>query len=72
MKEKHLKLRLQQGKASYDCLAWNWAERGDALGLAENALVDIVYKLRKNTHPDFGGGLELELCDLKTEKQEKT
>jgi len=64
MKEKHLKLRLQQGSASYDCLAWNWAERADALGLAEGSMVDIAYKLRENTHPDFGGGLELELCDL--------
>ncbi len=31
LKEKHLKLRLQQGAARYECLAWNWAEarRGD-------------------------------------------
>jgi single-stranded-DNA-specific exonuclease len=64
LKEKHLKLRLQQGAASYDCLAWNWVERAAALGLAEGSMVDIAYKLRENTHPQYGG-LELELADLR-------
>jgi single-stranded-DNA-specific exonuclease len=64
LKEKHLKLKLQQGKARYDCLAWSWAERAEAMGLAEGSVVDIAYKLRENTHPEFGG-LELELADLK-------
>jgi single-stranded-DNA-specific exonuclease len=64
MKEKHLKLRLQQGAARYDCLAWNWAERAEAMGLAEGSVIDIAYKLRENTHPEYGG-LELELADLR-------
>jgi len=64
LKEKHLKLRLQQGSSTYDCLCWNWAARADELSLAEGSLIDIAYKLRRNTHPDYGGGLELELCDL--------
>jgi len=64
MKEKHLKLRLQHGTARFDCLAWNWVERAEALGLAEGSVVDVAYKLRENTHPEFGG-LELELADLR-------
>ncbi len=64
LKEKHLKLRLQQGSARYDCLAWNWAERAEAMGLKEGSVIDIAYKLRENTHPEYGG-LELELADLK-------
>jgi len=64
LKEKHLKLRLQQGSARYECLAWNWAERAEGLGLAEGSIVDVAYKLRENTHPEFGG-LELELADLR-------
>ncbi len=64
LKEKHLKLKLQQGAARYDCLAWNWAERAEVLGLAEGSIVDVAYKLRENTHPEFGG-LELELRDLR-------
>jgi len=72
MKEKHLKLRLQQGAARYDCLAWNWAERAEAMGLAEGSVIDIAYKLRENTHPDFGGGLELELSDCRMTDNESS
>jgi single-stranded-DNA-specific exonuclease len=64
LKEKHLKLKLQQGAARYDCLAWNWTERAEALGVGEGSIVDVAYRLRENTHPEFGG-LELELADLK-------
>ena len=69
LKEKHLRLRLRQSPTApiFNCLCWsrdtNWAERATELNLIEGSLVNIVYKLRENTHPDFGG-LELDLCDL--------
>ena len=65
IKEKHIRLRVQLGQrgAHFNCLGWNWASRADEMRLEENMLVDIAYKLRENTHPDFGGQ-ELELCGL--------
>ena len=65
MKEKHLRMRVQQGQrgTQFNCLGWNWAARASAMQLGENSLIDLAYKLKENTHPDFGGQ-ELELCDL--------
>jgi single-stranded-DNA-specific exonuclease len=63
IKEKHLKLRLEQNSAALTCMAWSWAERAMAMQLTNGSVIDIAYTLRQNTHPDFGG-LELELVDL--------
>ncbi len=63
MKEKHLRLRVQQGQRGqlFNCLGWHWAAKAAEMSLAENSLIDLAYKLKENTHPDFGG-LELEIC----------
>ncbi|MHB1701144.1 MAG: single-stranded-DNA-specific exonuclease RecJ [Acidobacteriaceae bacterium] len=65
MKEKHLRLRVQQGQRGqlFNCLGWHWAAKAAEMNLAENCLIDLAYKLKENTHPDFGG-LELEICGL--------
>jgi len=67
LKEKHLKLRLTQGSAAINCMAWNWAERAMAMQLSAGSLVDVAFTLRENTHPDFGG-LEIELVDIHLSK----
>jgi single-stranded-DNA-specific exonuclease len=67
MKEKHLRLRVQQGPRGglLNALGWNMAARVQELSLAKGTVIDIAYRLRENTHPDFGG-LELELVDVQT------
>ncbi len=64
MKERHCKLQLQQGSAQFAALAWHWAERVQALALRAGDAIDMVYRLRENEHPEYGG-LELEIVDLR-------
>ena len=64
MKERHAKLQLGQGGAQFCALGWHWAERVRALGLAAGDSIDLVYRLRENEHPEYGG-LELEIVDLR-------
>ncbi len=69
LKERHLKLRLEQdGAAALSCLCWSrgvhWPERLQELGTAVGSQLDIVFHLRNNEHPQFGGP-ELQLCDIK-------
>jgi single-stranded-DNA-specific exonuclease len=65
MKEKHVRLNLSQGPRGtcYSALGWNWAERITALGIDEDHLIHLAYRLRENEHPQYGG-LELEIVDL--------
>jgi single-stranded-DNA-specific exonuclease len=65
LKDRHLRLRVQQGPRGglLNALGWNMASRVRDLSLTANVMVDIAYRLRENTHPDFGG-LELELVDI--------
>jgi single-stranded-DNA-specific exonuclease len=66
MKEQHVKLRLTaQGPqpATYSALGWRWADRVRAMSLAAGDQLMLVYKLRENEHPEFGG-MELEILDL--------
>jgi single-stranded-DNA-specific exonuclease len=65
LKERHTKLRLATGKgdSTISALAWRWAERIAALGVAEDARIDIAYRLRHNEHPEYGG-IEVQIEDL--------
>ena len=56
LKERHIKLRLATGRGdtTISALAWRWAERLAALGVAEGARIDIAYRLRHNEHPEYG------------------
>ena len=71
IKERHLCLPLTacaDGKP-LSALGWSrngqktWPERVAANNLSAGSSIDIVYRLRENQHPTFGG-LELELIDL--------
>jgi single-stranded-DNA-specific exonuclease len=44
-------------------VGWDLAARAAALGLVKGSLIDIAYRIRENTHPDFGG-LELEIAGI--------
>jgi single-stranded-DNA-specific exonuclease len=40
-----------------------WSQRAREADLSQGSIIDIVYRLRENPHPTYGG-LELELIDL--------
>jgi single-stranded-DNA-specific exonuclease len=62
MKEKHVRLRLAQGKA-FSAVGWNLATRIRDLRLGPDSVVHLAYRLRHNDHPEFGG-LELEIAGI--------
>jgi single-stranded-DNA-specific exonuclease len=76
IKEKHvcLPLGLTPGltgeRRELSALGWSrpgqaaWASRIEPLGLGPGSKIDVVCRLRENTHPQYGG-LELELIDLR-------
>ncbi len=64
MKERHCKLQLGQGEARLAALGWRWAQPVQQLGLVAGDKIDLLYRLRENEHPEFGG-LELEIADLR-------
>jgi single-stranded-DNA-specific exonuclease len=70
IKEKHICLQLHQQDKSerISALGWsrgiNWVERCAELGLQRGSVVDIAYRLKSKTNPQYPG-LELELLDLK-------
>jgi single-stranded-DNA-specific exonuclease len=39
------------------------AARAAALQLKQGSFIDIAYRIRENTHPDFGG-LEIEIAGI--------
>lgn len=69
LKERHTKLRLRDtaGRVAV-CLGWSrafqWPARLSAAGVTAGSVVDVVYRVRENKHPQFGGA-EMELCDLR-------
>jgi single-stranded-DNA-specific exonuclease len=67
LKEKHIKLRVEQMNGSgmrFDAMAWRMAERISKEGILANDNVDLAFTLDENTHPEFGG-IELRVCDFK-------
>ena len=73
LKEKHIKLKLARGvdgsrstamARGMDALGWRMAERLKKHPLAFGDSLDVAYRIEKNTHPDFGGTLQLVLCDF--------
>ncbi len=76
IKEKHLSLPLGKSadNRSLTAMGWSrsgqtsWAERCDQNHLTAGSRIDIVYRLRENQHPIYGG-IELELIDLMSGKE---
>jgi single-stranded-DNA-specific exonuclease len=70
IKEKHLKMRVSQrgrnGKSgfSYDAMGWRMAARLENEVYQIGDQLDVVFRIRVNEHPEFGG-LELTLMDFK-------
>ncbi len=62
MKEKHVRLRLAQGK-TFSAVGWNLGARVRDLQLGADSVVDLAWRLRENDHPTYGG-LELEIAGL--------
>jgi len=63
LKDCHIKLPLAAGEKTIHALGWRWAERVAALSIAEGSSIDVVYRLRLNDHPQYGG-VEMEIEDL--------
>jgi single-stranded-DNA-specific exonuclease len=69
MKEKHVRLELEQREAgaasrgAMRAVGWNLAQRAVELELREGSLIDIAYRIRENEHPEYGG-IEVELAGI--------
>lgn len=75
MKDKHVRLRVAQGctatpssklaggPATFSAVGWHLAETVAKMGLGQDSIVDLAYRLRENEHPEFGG-LELEIAGI--------
>jgi single-stranded-DNA-specific exonuclease len=70
LKEKHIKLRLNQRlpdvkpSFNYEAVGWRMAERLQADDLQPGDKLDVAFTVGLNFHPDFGG-LELTLEDFR-------
>ena len=73
MKERHLRLELAQdsvqppplsgSSGAVRAIGWNLAARGAELGLKQDSLIDLAYRIRENEHPEYGG-LEAEIAGI--------
>lgn len=70
LKERHAKLKLRQEEngPAIACLCWArehaWPERLEKMGIGQGSVVDVLFRVRENNHPDFGGP-EMELCEIR-------
>lgn len=70
LKEKHIKLRVNQRRSdaktsyTYEAVGWRMAERMQAEALQPGDNLDVAFTVGLNFHPDFGG-LELTLEDYR-------
>ena len=69
LKERHLKLRVQSTDGTVvECLCWarsfDWPQRAAACGITAGTRLDLLYQLRWNDRPGYGG-LEVHVCDLR-------
>ena len=69
MKEKHIRVRVTDGSATFSAVGWNMAERIRSLQIGQGSLVSLAYKLRENEHPEYGG-LELEIAGVEPAENE--
>ncbi len=68
IKEKHVCLQLQREAVRFTALGWsrsvNWPDRCKELALSQGSRIDIAFRLKAKTNPQFPG-LELEMVDLR-------
>ena len=48
-----------------DALGWGMAHRLQNEPLSGGTALDVIFRIEQNTHPDFGGGLQLVLSDFR-------
>jgi single-stranded-DNA-specific exonuclease len=71
IKEKHICLQLEKigGSLRFSALGWSrtidWPARCLKMALDKGSLIDVAYRLKAKTNPQFPG-LELELVDIRT------
>ncbi len=72
IKERHLALELESDGRQMRAVGWSrgeeWPKRYAMLALEQGSLVDVAYKLRLKTHPQYPG-LELEMVSLRLSEQ---
>jgi len=80
MKERHIRLELAQDSApglatgataAMRAVGWDQAGRAAELGLARGSSIDVVYRIRENDHPEFGG-LEIEIAGMRLHQEKPT
>jgi single-stranded-DNA-specific exonuclease len=70
VKERHLRVSVEDGDdgVRFGGMAWSrrtdWAALAEAEGWAQNDPMDVAYRMRQNLHPDFGGW-ELEILCIR-------
>lgn len=69
LKERHLKLKLatSDGASSFrgiDALAWRMAEKLNQCAVSVGDRLDVAFTVDRNSHPEFGGALQLKVCDF--------
>jgi single-stranded-DNA-specific exonuclease len=50
-------------------IGWNLAARAAELQLSQGSGIDLAYRIRENTHPDFGG-LEVEIAGIRLSQED--
>ena len=71
VRERNLRLSVEDAAdgTRFGGMAWgrrtNWVERAAAENWAQGDLLDLVYRLRRNWHPEFGGW-ELEVLGIRS------
>lgn len=72
IKERHICLELEGDGLRFSAVGWSrgeeWRARCSKLGIDTGVVVDVAYRLRSKTHPQFPG-LELEMVDLRLATQ---
>ena len=81
MKDRHIRLVLVQtsevqssilpgSSSAIRAVGWNLAARAAELRLSQGSAIDLAYRIRENTHPDFGG-LEVEIAGIELSAPER-
>jgi single-stranded-DNA-specific exonuclease len=82
LREKHLKLKVRRFASGdsqaalrglargIDALGWRMAHRLEDEPLEGGSAVDLLFRIEQNTHPEFGGNLQLVLSDFRRARAE--
>ena len=54
---------LAGSSAAIRAVGWGLASRATALGLVQGSRIHVAYRIRENTHPDYGG-IEIEIAGI--------